>query len=218
MAVTPGHTAIDGEAIGGRTHPAREVPPIELPAPADELAAAAAARLGWDGVVLPQQRILGRNVCVVARLRTDVHAERIATGVEPVTERATVATWAWPELAGTAPEAAVEIVGVLAVERHWRTALAGVAPFARYGDAAMVLPSTAVLTRDYIDNCLPRARIYGVAVVSADVSADEEAAVGLDLASHTDRAMLGQDELSRWVNELVYAQLLATADISANAE
>ena len=149
MAATPQNTersTVAGGAKRSRSMPSRVVPPIELPASVDELARTAAAQLGWNGVVLPETTILGRKVCVVAKLRTDVHAERIAMGAGPVADRATVDTWTWPELAGTAPAPAAEIVGVLAVARHWRTAMASAVPFARYGEAAMVLPSPTVLT------------------------------------------------------------------------
>jgi hypothetical protein len=192
--------------------PSRVVPPIELPASVDELARAAAAQLGWNGVVLPETTILGRKVCVVAKLRTDVHAERIAMGAGPVADRATVDTWTWPELAGTAPAPAAEIVGVLAVARHWRTAMASAVPFARYGEAAMVLPSPAVLTEDYVGNCLPRARAYGLAVVTADPNA----VVDLDLEGRTERVVLAEDPVSRLVNELVYDHLLRTAEAPAS--
>lgn len=207
MAVTPGHT---GDAVvTGRSFPTRVVPPVELPASASFLAGEAAARLDWTGVVLPEVTMLGRKVCVVARLRTDVHAERIAVGVGPVTDRATVATWTWPEFAATAPEPAAEIVGVLAVARHWRTAMAAAVPFARYGDAALVLPSSAVLTKDYVDNCLPRARSYGMAIVSADA----DALVEKDLEGRSERLVLPEDAVSRWINEVVYEQLLASYDL-----
>jgi hypothetical protein len=192
--------------------PSRVVPPIELPASVDELARAAAAQLGWNGIVLPETTILGRKVCVVAKLRTDVHAERIAMGAGPVADRATVDTWTWPELAGTAPAPAAEIVGVLAVARHWRTAMASAVPFARYGEAAMVLPSPAVLTEDYVGNCLPRARAYGLAVVTADPNA----VVDLDLEGRTERVVLAEDPVSRLVNELVYDHLLRTAEAPAS--
>jgi len=192
--------------------PSRVVPPIELPASVDELARAAAAQLGWNGVVLPETTILGRKVCVVAKLRTDVHAERIAMGAGPVADRATVDTWTWPELAGTAPAPAAEIVGVLAVARHWRTAMASAVPFARYGEAAMVLPSPAVLTEDYVGNCLPRARAYGLAVVTADPNA----VVDLDLEGRTERVVLAEDPVSRLVNEMVYDHLLRTAEAPAS--
>jgi hypothetical protein len=194
--------------------PSRVVPPIELPASVDELARAAAAQLGWNGVVLPEITILGRKVCVVAKLRTDVHAERIAMGAGPVADRATVDTWTWPELAGTAPAPAAEIIGVLAVARHWRTAMASAVPFARYGEAAMVLPSPAVLTEDYVGNCLPRARAYGLAIVTADPNS----VVDLDLEGRTERVVLGEDPVSRLVNEIVYDHLLRTAEAPAELD
>ncbi|WAL65538.1 hypothetical protein ORV05_32420 [Amycolatopsis cynarae] len=209
MAVTPGHTGDAVVAGGTRSFPTRVVPPVELPASTSFLANAAAGRLGWQGVVLPEVTILGRRVCVVAKLRTDVHAERIAFGVGPVTDRTTVATWTWPEFTATAPAPAADIVGVLAVARHWRTAMAAAVPFARYGDAAMVLPSSAVMSKDYLDNCLPRARSYGLAVVSAD----EDAVVDRDLEGCHERLVLPEDAVSRWVNEIVYEQLLASYDL-----
>ena len=215
MAATPQNTersTVAGGAKRSRSMPSRVVPPIELPASVDELARAAAVQLGWNGVVLPEITILGRKVCVVAKLRTDVHAERIAMGAGPVADRATVDTWTWPELAGTAPAPAAEIVGVLAVARHWRTAMASAVPFARYGEAAMVLPSPAVLTEDYVGNCLPRARAYGLAVVTADPNA----VVDLDLEGRTERVLLAEDPVSRLVNELVYEHLLRTAEAPAS--
>ncbi|MEU7787204.1 hypothetical protein [Amycolatopsis sp. NPDC049159] len=215
MAATPQNTersTVAGGAKRSRSMPSRVVPPIELPASVDELATAAAAQLGWNGIVLPETTILGRKVCVVAKLRTDVHAERIAMGAGPVADRATVDTWTWPELAGTAPAPAAEIVGVLAVARHWRTAMASAVPFARYGEAAMVLPSPAILTEDYVGNCLPRARAYGLAVVTADPNA----VVDLDLEGRTERVLLAEDPVSRLVNELVYDHLLRTAEAPAS--
>ncbi|MFJ7211015.1 hypothetical protein [Amycolatopsis sp. NPDC098790] len=215
MAATPQNTersTVAGGAKRSRSMPSRVVPPIELPASVDELARAAAIQLGWNGVVLPEITILGRKVCVVAKLRTDVHAERIAMGAGPVADRATVDTWTWPELAGTAPAPAAEIVGVLAVARHWRTAMASAVPFARYGEAAMVLPSPAILTEDYVGNCLPRARAYGLAVVTADPNA----VVDLDLEGRTERVLLAEDPVSRLVNELVYDHLLRTAEAPAS--
>jgi hypothetical protein len=194
--------------------PSRVVPPIELPSSVDELARAAAAQLGWNGVVLPETTILGRKVCVVAKLRTDVHAERIAMGAGPVADRATVDTWTWPELAGTAPAPAAEIIGVLAVARHWRTAMASAVPFARYGEAALVLPSPAVLTEDYVGNCLPRARAYGLAIVTADPNS----VVDLDLEGRTERVLLAEDPVSRLVNEVVYDHLLRTAEAPAELD
>jgi hypothetical protein len=217
VAATPQNTersTVAGGAKRSRSMPSRVVPPIELPSSVDELARAAAAQLGWDGVVLPETTILGRKVCVVAKLRTDVHAERIAMGAGPVADRATVDTWTWPELAGTAPAPAAEIVGVLAVARHWRTAMASAVPFARYGEAAMVLPSPAILTEDYVGNCLPRARAYGLAVVTADPNA----MIDLDLEGRIERVVLAEDPVSRLVNEIVYDHLLRTAEAPASLD
>jgi hypothetical protein len=207
-------STVAGGAKRSRSLPSRVVPPIELPASVEELSRKAAALLGWNGIVLPETTVLGRKICVVARLRTDVHAERIAMGMGPVVDRATVDTWTWPELAATAPAPAAEIIGVLAVARHWRTAMASAVPFARYGEAAMVLPSPAVLTEDYVGNCLPRARAYGLAIVSADPNAVTD----LDLEGHNERMLLDEDPVSRLVNEIVYDQLLRATELPAEVD
>ncbi|WP_410658665.1 hypothetical protein [Amycolatopsis sp. lyj-112] len=216
MAATPNmeSSTVAGGAKRSRSLPSRVVPPIELPASVEELSRKAAALLGWNGVVLPETTVLGRKICVVARLRTDVHAERIAMGMGPVVDRATVDTWTWPELAATAPAPAAEIIGVLAVARHWRTAMASAVPFARYGEAAMVLPSPAVLTEDYVGNCLPRARAYGLGIVTADPNG----MIDLDLEGHNERMILDEDPVSRLVNEFVYDQLLRGTEAPAEVD
>lgn len=204
MTGIPGRTAVTENL---RALPAQLTPPVELPAAIDELADQAAAALGWTGTVLPETTLFGRRVCLVAELLADVHAERICLGQEPVTDRAGVATWAWPEFAGRVPEPAVRIVGAIAVARHWRTGLANAVPFLRYGDVAMVLPTSAVLTHDYLANCLPRARAYGVGIVSAE----PDAPVEIDLPGRQDRAYPEVDATYRWVSELAYDQILDTA-------
>jgi hypothetical protein len=187
--------------------PSPLVPPVELPASVDELAAAAARQLGWQGVVLPEMKLLGRRVCLVAQLMPDAHAERICLGQGPEVDRATVSTWAWPEFSGRVPEPAVRIVGALAVSRHWRTGLVNAVPFLRWCDAAVVLPMSVVLTNDYLVNCLPRARAYGVGVISAAPGPE----VDLDLPGRGDRATAAADGTQRWLTELAYEQILATA-------
>lgn len=216
MAATPGHTgstSVTGDAQAANAHPNQPAPPATLPADSLLLAREAAVALGWRGTILPEIRALGRKVHFAVELRPDVHAERIATGVEPVIDRASVATWTWPELADTAPAPAVEITGVLSVTRHWRTGLAWTVPFARYYEAAMVLPSNALLTHDYVDNCLPRARAYGLSIVAAH----EDEQVERDLTASAGVPMIEQDPVERWLNELAYEQLLATAEVPANA-
>lgn len=204
MTGTPGRMAVSEDLTA---LPATLIPPIELPGPVDELAGAAATELGWHGLVLPESTVLGRRVCLVAELLPDMHAERICLGQVPVTDRATVATWVWPEFAGMVPQPAARIVGVIAVARHWRTGLANAVPFLRYCDAATVLPTSAVLTNDYLVNCLPRARAYGVGVVSAD----PDNGVDLDLPVRSERAYPGADGIQRWISELAYDKILATA-------
>lgn len=200
---TPGHMVVS-EDLNALSAPL--VPTVELPAPADELGVAAAKELGWQGVVLPEMRVLGRRVCLVVEVLADAHAERICLGQRPVTDRASVATWAWPELSGIVPTPAVRVAGVIAVERHWRTGLASVVPFLRYADVAVVLPTSVVLTDDYLTNCLPRARAYGVGLVSAE----PDGAVDLDLPGRPDRAAAGVDATYRWISELAYDKVLDT--------
>ena len=199
----PGRTA----AVDNLTAvPSPLVPPVELPAQVDELAATAARELGWQGVVLPEMKLLGRRINLVAQLMPDAHAERICLGQGPEVDRATVSTWVWPEFTGRVPEAAVRIVGALAVARHWRTGLVNAVPFLRYCDAAVVLPMSVVITNDYVINCLPRARAYGVGVLSAEPGPE----VTIDLAVRGDRAPAAVDGTHRWINELAYEQILAT--------
>ncbi|KOX35396.1 hypothetical protein ADK67_01960 [Saccharothrix sp. NRRL B-16348] len=186
---------------------ATAVPVPELPGSAEELAASAAVRLGWHGVVLPEMVLMGRKVIVVAELLADAHAERLCLGAAPETDRTTVSTWVWPEMDGRVPPSAVRIVGVLAVARHWRTALASAVPFARFGNAAAVLPTSVVFTHDYLANCLPRVRRYGVSVLLAD----EELQLSTDVAGRNETVPVEDTATTRWVNELVYEQVLATA-------
>ena len=204
MTGIPGRTAVSDNLTAV---PSPLVPPVELPAKVDELAASAARDLGWHGIVLPEMKLLGRRICLVAQLMPDSHAERICLGQAPEVDRATVATWVWPEFSGRVPAPAVRIVGALAVTRHWRTGLINAVPFLRYCDAAMVLPMSVVITNDYLVNCLPRARAYGVGIASAAPGPE----VQLDLPGRCDRAPAGVDGTHRWINELAYEQILATA-------
>ncbi|GAA3860480.1 hypothetical protein GCM10022243_28210 [Saccharothrix violaceirubra] len=204
MSSTPARIADTDDA---RSLAAIEVPVPELPGSAEELAAAAATRLGWHGVVLPEMVLMGRRIVVVAELLADAHAERVCLGAAPEVDRTTVSTWVWPEMDGRVPPAAVRIVGVLAVARHWRTALASAVPFARFGNAAAVLPSSVAFTHDYLTNCLPRVRRYGVSVLLAD----EELELTTDVAGRNESVPVEDTATTRWVNELVYEQVLATA-------
>jgi hypothetical protein len=204
VSSTPARIADTDDA---RALSATAVPVPELPGSVEELAASAAVRLGWHGVVLPEMVLMGRKVIVVAELLADAHAERLCLGAGPETDRTTVSTWVWPEMDGRVPPTAVRIVGVLAVARHWRTALASAVPFARFGNAAAVLPTSVVFTHDYLANCLPRVRRYGVSVLLAD----EELQLSTDVAGRNETVPVEDTATTRWVNELVYEQVLATA-------
>ncbi|MEU4442576.1 hypothetical protein AB0K14_01220 [Actinosynnema sp. NPDC050801] len=204
MSSTPARIVDTDDA---RALSATAVPVPELPGSAEELAASAALRLGWHGVVLPEMVLMGRKVIVVAELLPDAHAERLCLGAGPETDRTTVSTWVWPEMDGRVPPTAVRIVGVVAVARHWRTALASAVPFARFGNAAAVLPTSVVFTHDYLANCLPRVRRYGVSVLLAD----EELQLSTDVAGRNETVPVEDTATTRWVNELVYERVLATA-------
>lgn len=189
-------------------------PPIELPAPVERLASSAVARMGWQGVLLPPMTLAGRRVVVVARLRTAAHAERICLGAEPVVDRATVATWVWPEFAPTSPPQAVDIVGVLGIARHWRTGLASAAPFTPYCETGIVVPWDVAMTNDYMRGCLPKAQTFGISVLTTDP--DGEA--NLDQEGTRNPAPVADSALTRWLNELVYQRLLDTIEETVAAD
>jgi len=191
--------------------PTQSAPPAELPASAAELATAAAERLGWSGTVLPELLVLGRRVSLLVELSPAAHAERICLGQEPVTDRATVSTWAFPEFAGRVPEPALRVVGAIAVARHWRTGLAHSVPFLRYCPSAVVLPTSALLSHDYVGNCLPKARSAGLAVLNVE----PDGAIDVDLAGRPPVRVGEPDGNHRWVSEIAYARLLELPEFSA---
>lgn len=178
------------------------MPPVELPPLPDHLAEEAAAALGWDGIVLPPMTLLGRRVVVVAELLVDVHFDRLATGWGPVTDRVSVGTWSWPELAGRAPDPAVLISGVLAPARHWRTALTYVAPFGGLAPTAMLLPPGPARDPD----CLMQADYYGAAVLA---SADGDLVDVVQAGRSSRLATICSTTTCRWVYEIVYDRVLA---------
>jgi hypothetical protein len=176
---------------------------LELEAPSALLAERAASELGLTGTVLPPMTLLGRKVAVVAELIPDAHAERLAHGHTPMTDRATVATWVWPELAEHIPAQAVRTTGVIAVTRHWRTALAAVAPFARFTRTAVVVPSAAIGTRDYWVNCVFRARELGVVIMAAGKTGVVEIVQSAEAAIRS----APMTAAMRVANEVIYQRL-----------
>lgn len=172
----------------------------------DHLAEAAVHALGWEGVVLPPAAALGRRVVVVAELLTDMHEKRMSSGWPPVTDRTSVSTWHWPEMERLVPPLAVRLSGILAPARHWRTGLAGTAPFVGLCPTAVLLPSH--IARD--GECLAYAARYGPAVVAAagPHDLDQDA---VDVVQPAQRGVVPAAKpsaIGRWVHELVYDRLV----------
>lgn len=172
----------------------------------EHLADAAAGALGWDGVVLPAAALLGRRVVVVAELIADVHEQRRKSGWGPVTDRVSVSLWDWPEMRHLTPPAAVRLRGVLAPARHWRTGLAGTAPFAGVCATAVLLPAHIARAAE----CLSHAAHHGPTVLAAagphDIEPDAVDVVQVGRPGPT--APAPATVVSRWLHELVYDRLL----------
>lgn len=180
------------------------MPPVELPPLPDRFAPQVAAELGWDGTVLQPMTLLGRRVIIVAELLEDVHVDRVRRGWGPVTERLSVSMWSWPELAGTAPEPAVRIRGVIASARHWRTALTAASPFAGIAGTALLLPPGPARE----PSCLVQASFYGAAVV-ATADLDRVDLVQPGRRGRIATATSVSTTITRWVHEVVYERLVA---------
>ncbi|MDQ3761472.1 MAG: hypothetical protein M3460_07155 [Actinomycetota bacterium] len=193
-----------GTALGPQPWAADTAEVLSAP---DHLACVAVGVLGWDGVVLPPMVLLGRRVVVVATLLDEVHEHRISSGWGPVTDRVSVSTWDWPEMQHLVPPPAVQLRGIIAPARHWRTGLTGAAPFAALCPTALLLP--AHIARNV--ECLSHAEHYGPTVLAAAGPHDVDPEA-VDVV-HTGRprpVATGRPTVtSRWVHEMVYDRLLA---------
>lgn len=180
---------------------------VEVLSAPDHLARAAVGALGWDGVVLPPMVLLGRRVVVVADLIDEVHERRTSSGWGPVTDRVSVSTWNWPEMQHLVPPPAVQLSGVIAPARHWRTGLTGAAPFTGLCATALLLP--AHIARNV--ECLAHAEYYGPTVLAAagPHDMDPEAVDIVHAARACAVPTTRPAATSRWVHELVYDRLLA---------
>ncbi|RCW47262.1 hypothetical protein DFQ14_101611 [Halopolyspora algeriensis] len=203
MTAIPERAATDNTV---RLCTTRIQPSLELPASVGTLAEFAMEPLGWPGSVLAPMKLMGRRVVPVAELLPDAHAERLCVGSAPVLDRAEVATWVWPEMVDRVPPPAARVTGVLAPARHWRSALTAAVPFARFTNAAIVVPRSVSDGRDFVSACLIRARQFGVAVLSADA---ESVRVELEGRSFEDAPPAEPTAVSRWVSEVAYDRLLA---------
>jgi hypothetical protein len=180
---------------------------VEVLSAPDHLACAAVDALGWEGVVLPPMMLLGRRVVVVASILSGVHERRMSSGWGPVTDRVSVSTWNWPEMKHLAPTPAVQLNGIIAPARHWRTGLTGAAPFAHLCPTALLLP--AHIARNV--ECLTHAEYYGPTVLAAAGShdVDPEAVDVVHPGRYRPAASGHPSAISRWVHEMVYDRLLA---------
>ncbi|MDQ2882418.1 MAG: hypothetical protein M3Y48_14745 [Actinomycetota bacterium] len=193
-----------GTVLGPQTWAADTV---EVLSPPDHLAPAAVEALGWSGVVLPPMVVLGRRVIAVANLIVDVHESRISSGWGPVTDRVSVSTWNWPEMRDRAPTPAVQLSGIIAPARHWRTSLTGAAPFAALCPTALLLP--AHIARNV--ECLTHAEYYGPTVLAAagPHEVDPDAVDVVHVGRSRVVANTPPNATSRWVHEIVYDRMLA---------
>ncbi|GAA4611296.1 hypothetical protein [Saccharopolyspora hordei] len=203
MTGTPGRAWTEDEVPACSTTQLRS--PLGPLASMGRLAQRAVDVLGWAGSVLPPVKLYGRRVIATAELLPDAHAERLCFGSGPVLDRAEIATWVWPEMDGRVPPPAAQISGVLAPARHWRSALTAAVPFSRFTSAAIVVPRTVAVASDFAETCLIRARQFGIAVLSAD---GDDVQVELEGRCFADAPPVEHTAVSRWVNEVVYEQLL----------
>ncbi|WP_344127131.1 hypothetical protein [Saccharopolyspora halophila] len=200
----PGHAWSEDELKVCSTTQVRS--PLGSTASMGRLSQRAVDTLGWTGSVLPPVKLLGRQIIATAELIPDAHAERLVFGSGPVADRAEIATWVWPEMDGRVPPPAARITGILAPARHWRTALTAAVPFARFANAAIVVPRNVAVAPDFAETCLIRARQFGIGVLSAD---GDDIRVEMDGHGFDDAPPMEHTAISRWVNEIVYEQLLA---------
>lgn len=204
-------TAMSGRAARDsqweiRSPRTRIQPTQGMPGSVEELADLAVGALNWHGNILSPVKLLGRRIVPVAELVPEAHAERLCVGSEPVLDRTEIATWVWPEMEDRVPPPAARITGVLAPARHWRTALTAAVPFARFASTAIVVPRWVSDADDFLSTCLIRARQFGIAVLSAD---ENSVRVELDGRCFEDAPPVEHTAVSRWVNEVVYDELLS---------
>jgi hypothetical protein len=151
--------------------------------------------LGWVGTVVPQVKVLGVWADVVAHVDRVAHASRQASGQGPMLERDVLAMWEWPE-ARRAPEV-VRLVGLLVGGTSWRRALTAACRLAGFGPVAILGVDD--------ERCRLECSYFGVGLVAVD-----GASVRLVEAGRSGRSEGARRRtLDRWVEESVYARLIA---------
>jgi hypothetical protein len=107
--------------------------------------AAAAAALGWAGLVLPGVRLLGTRIAPVLAVDATAHDHRRRAGCAvPMSDVDTLAVWEWPQAREACPPPVVGLLGVLVpAGRSWAAATAIARRWAGFGATAIVLPTDA---------------------------------------------------------------------------
>jgi hypothetical protein len=121
-----------------------------------------------------------------------------------------VALWEWPEHQAAMPPAAVALRGVVARGTRWQRALAAAGGFVGFCSTAIVVEQS----RDPNEHCLVTAHLYGVAVLRMTPNKGVPVLVQPGREGPVDTAR--PSTLSRWVEELVYAQLIDDGVITAS--
>lgn len=206
MTGMPGRVVTEESEVRACSAQVRSTP--EFSASVSRVSEVAADVLGWPGSVLPPVKMLGRYVVATADLAPDAHAERLCCAAGPVLDRAETSTWVWPEMDGRVPPPAAMITGVLAPARHWPSALTAAVPFAKFTSAGIVVPRSVALADDFTETCLIRARQFGIGVLSAEGT---DVRVELPGRTFEEAPPAEHTAVSRWVNEVVYQQLLTEA-------
>lgn len=165
--------------------------------------AAAAGALGWPGMTLPAQRLLGTRVVPVVTVDAAAHDRRRRDGsAGPMLDVDTLAVWEWPQAAGTCPPSVVRLRGVLVpAGRSWAAAAATARRWAGFAAAAIVLP-----TDEASRLCRLECGYAGIAIAAAS----PERGVRLiqpGRPGRSDRAR--RRTLDRWLEEQLYGRLLS---------
>jgi hypothetical protein len=179
--------------------------------------AAAAAALGWAGLVLPGVRLLGTRIAAVLAVDATAHDHRRRAGCAvPMSDVDTLAVWEWPQAREACPPPVVELLGVLVpAGRSWAAATTTARRWAGFAATAIVLPTDAAS-----ELCRLECGYAGIAITGAA----GRAGIGADAAGAMVRLLQpgrpGRSErarrrtLDRWVEEQLYGRLL-TAGVLA---
>lgn len=176
----------------------------------DDVHAAAAAALGWAGIVLPEVTVFGCRLFPVVLADVEVHQARRRDGDGPQLDGDTLSMWEWPETAAPAP--ALHLVGALIpARRGFRRALGDARRWRAFGPAAVLAPASVVADQVCRWDCA----LHGVGLAGSDL--DATAAGGVVPPEAGRRAPSRRRTADRWIEETLYAVALDTGIFPADA-